>query len=156
LLRAKLLTCYILTAALNAVSLEGRLPGEFFREDNPPRYGAQMSFISRRGATVMLHAVTVSPEFTVAKQLEKIARGFKIKTAALKKTGLIEGSMRWLQYTFNKKNGGGFIYITRYENLIVYVILFNLNYDALSGDLPYIDRYVKELRLSETGAAPTP
>jgi hypothetical protein len=154
LLRIKLVICFILIAALDAVTLEGRLPGEFFREDNPPRYGTQMSFVSRRGATVLLHAITVSPEFTVAKQLEKIAHGFRVKAGALKKTALIEGSLRWLQYAFHKKKGGGFVYITRRENLIIYVVLFNLDYDALSGDLPYINRYVKELRVSEPTAAP--
>lgn len=129
------------------VTLEGRLPGEFFREDNPPRFGALMSFHSSSDSLVVLHAVNNGANFTVALQLEKIAKGFKVPAKSLEKLGVIEGSLRWLQYSFRKKNGGGFIYITRSENTIIYLVIFNLKYDALARDLPYIDRYIKLLQV---------
>jgi len=132
-----------------AVTLEGRLPGERFREDNPPRFGALMSFVSRVDSIVVVHAKIEKPEFTLARQLEKIAKGFKIKFSALEKVALIEGTMRWLQYTFHKKDGGGFIYITRQENRFVYLVIYNLRYDSLWRDLPYIERYIKQLQLKE-------
>ena len=109
-----------------------------------------MSFVSRVDSVIIVQAKVERPETTIAMQLERIARGFKVKPAALEKTRLIEGTMRWLQYTFKKKEGGGFIYITRRENRFIYLVIFNLQYDALSRDLPYIDRYIQELDLKET------
>jgi hypothetical protein len=138
---------FLLPAHLLPVTLEGRLPGEFFREDNPPRFGAVMSFHSSSDSLVVLHAVNNGEKFTVAQQLTKIAKGFKVPAKSLEKLGMIEGSLRWLQYAFHKKDGGGFIYITRSENTIIYLVIFNLKYDALARDLPYIDRYVKMLHV---------
>jgi hypothetical protein len=133
-----------------SVTLEGRLPGERFREDNPPRFGALMSFVSKVDSVVVVHAKVEKPDYTVAKQLEKIAKGFKIKPSALEKVALVEGTMRWLQYTFRKKEAGGFVYVTRKENRFIYLVIFNLRYDVLSRDMPYIDRYIKQLNLKET------
>lgn len=130
-----------------AITLEGRLPGDFFREDNPPRFGAVMSFHSHADSLVVLHTVNKGSDFTVAQQLEKIARGFKLPAKALEKMGVIEGNLRWLQYSFRKKAGGGFIYITRSHETIIYLVIFNLKYDALARDLPYIDRYIKQLQV---------
>jgi len=132
-----------------ALEIEGRLPGEFFREDNPARFGAQMSLVSTNDSVVLLHAIAVKPSFTIAEQLKKIARGFKIPPSTLKKQDLIEGNFRWLQYSFTKKNStGGFVYITRHENWIVYLVIFNIHADRIASDLPYIERYVKQLNLS--------
>lgn len=141
------LFCFLTSAVtqLSALTLEGRLPGEFFREDNPPRFGAVMSLHSQADSLVVLHTVTHGEDYTVAQQLAKIAKGFKLAPKALQKTGIIEGNLRWLQYSFRKKNGGGFVYITRWHDTIVYLVIFNLQYDALARDLPYIDRYVKIL-----------
>lgn len=135
--------------ALSAITLEGRLPGEFFREDNPPRFGAVMSLHSNADSLVVLHAVNHGENFTVSQQLAKIAKGFKLPPKALEKTGVIEGNLRWLQYSFRKKAGGGFVYITRTGDTIVYLVIFNLHYDALARDLPYIDRYVKILQVRD-------
>lgn len=132
------------------MTLEGRLPGEYFREDNPPRFGAIMSFTSRVDSSILLHVRSEKPEFTIAKQLARIARGLKIKPAELEKTRLIEGEMRWLQYTFRKKSGGGFVYITRQENRYIYLVIFNMRYEALPRDLPHIDRYIQQLQIKET------
>lgn len=126
------------------------MPGEYFREDNPPRFGAVMSFVSRVESTILLHVRNEKPEFTIAKQLGRIARGLKIKPEELQKTRLIEGEMRWLQYTFRKKSGGGYVYITRQQNRFIYLIIFNLQYDALPRDIPHIDRYIQQLQIKET------
>ncbi len=109
-----------------------------------------MSFVSKIDSVVVVHAKIEKPDYTVAKQLEKIAKGFKIKPSALEKVSLIEGTMRWLQYKFRKKEAGGFVYITRQENRFIYLVIFNLRYETLSRDLPYIDRYIKQLQLKET------
>ncbi len=130
-----------------AITLEGRLPGEFFREDNPPRFGAVMSFHSNGDSLVVLHTVNKGTQYTVAQQLAKIARGFKLPSKALEKMGIIEGNLRWLQYSFKKKSGGGFVYITRSRETIIYLVIFNLQYSALARDLPYIDRYLKQLQI---------
>lgn len=134
---------------LAAVTIAGRLPGEFFREDNPPRYGALMSFVSSADSVIVLHLKSVKPEYTISQELKKISNGFKVRPAALEKLGLVEGTMRWLQYTFHKKTGGGFIYITRHQNWIVYLVIFNLKYDTLARDLPYIDRYIRQLQIND-------
>lgn len=126
------------------------MPGEYFREDNPPRFGAVMSFVSRVESTILLHVRNEKPEFTIAKQLGRIARGLKIKPEELQKTRLIEGEMRWLQYTFRKKSGGGYVYITRQQNRFIYLIIFNMQYDALPRDIPHIDRYIQQLQIKET------
>lgn len=126
------------------------MPGEYFREDNPPRFGAVMSFVSRVESTILLHVRSEKPEFTIAKQLGRIARGLKIKPEELQKTRLIEGEMRWLQYTFRKKSGGGYVYITRQQNRFIYLIIFNMQYDALPRDIPHIDRYIQQLQIKET------
>jgi hypothetical protein len=133
-----------------ALTLEGRLPGEHFREDNPPRFGAVMSFVSKADSVVVLHVKTEKKDFTIARQLARIAHGFKVKSGALEKIGLVEGNLRWLEYTFHKKDGGGFVYITRIENRFIYLVVFNLRYDTLSRDLPYIDRYIKQLQFKES------
>jgi hypothetical protein len=125
------------------------LPGEHFREDNPPRFGALMSFVSSADSIIVLHLKAIKNNYTIAHELKKIATGFKIKPAAMEKIGLVEGNMRWLQYTFHKQSGGGFVYITRREDWIVYLVIFNLKYDTLSRDLPYIDRYVKQLQITD-------
>lgn len=138
------------TVAASALTLEGRLPGEYFREDNPPRFGAVMSFVSRVESTILLHVRSEKPEFTIAKQLGRIAHGLKIKPAELEKTRLIEGEMRWLQYTFRKKSGGGYVYITRQGNRFIYLLIFNMQYEALPRDLPHIDRYIQQLQIKET------
>lgn len=132
---------------LAPVEIQGRLPGNQFREDNPPRYGAVMSFVSRADSVVVLHAIVNAPSLTIANQLNKIAKGFKIKPEAVVKLQLIDGTHRWLQYSFRKKQGGGFIYITRIDDDTVYLVVFNLRFDALSSDLPYLDRYVQQLSL---------
>jgi hypothetical protein len=132
------------------LTLEGRLPGEHFREDNPPRFGAVMSFVSQSDSVVVLHTKAEKPEFTIAKQLARIAQGFKIKPGALEKVGLVEGNLRWLEYTFRKKSGGGILYITRQQNRFIYLVIFNLQYEVLNRDLPYINRYIKQLQLKET------
>jgi hypothetical protein len=135
---------------LTAVEIEGRLPGSQFREDNPPRYGAVMSFVSRADSVVLLHAVVNTPSLSIANQLKKIAKGFKIKPSAVVKIQLIDGTHRWLQYSFRKQNGGGFIYITRIDDDIVYLVVFNLLFDALANDLPYLDRYIQQLSLKSS------
>lgn len=140
----------LFTVAAYPLTLEGRLPGDYFREDNPPRFGAVMSFVSRLESTILLHVISEKPEFTIAKQLGRIARGLKIRPEELEKTRLIEGELRWLQYTFHKKKGGGFVYITRRENRFIYLVIFNMQYEALSRDLPHIDRYIQQLQIKET------
>lgn len=142
-----ILLCFLVSAApgLAAITVEGRLPGEFFREDNPPRFGAVMSLHSNADSLVVLHTVNHGANYTVSQQLAKIAKGFKLPPKALTKTGIIEGNLRWLQYSFRKKAGGGFVYITRSQDTIIYLVIFNLHYDALARDLPFIDRYVKLL-----------
>ncbi len=132
---------------LSAIEIEGRLPGSQFREDNPPRFGAVMSFVSRADSIVVLHVIVNKPSLTIADQLKKIAKGFKVSPSALAKLQLVDGNNRWLQYSFRKKNGGGFIYITRINDDIVYLVIFNLLFDALANDLPYVDRYIQQLSL---------
>lgn len=134
---------------LAAVTIEGRLPGEFFREDNPARFGALMSFVSTSDSIVVLHLKAVNPRYAIAQELRKISASFKVKFSALEKIGLIEGNMRWLQYSFHKKDGGGFVYITRYQDWIAYLVIFNLRYETLSHDLPYIDRYIRQLTIKD-------
>lgn len=146
--------CILISYALSlhsasGLTLEGRLPGEFFREDNPPRFGALISFNSTSNSVVVLHAVNHGPDYSVAAQLAKIAKGFKVPQKTLTKIGAIEGHERWLQYTFRKQKGGGVIYVTRSRDTIIYLVIFNLKYDALSHDLPYIDRYLKILQVRE-------
>ena len=136
-----------LSVQLSAIEITGRLPGSQFREDNPPRFGAVMSLVSRVDSVVVLHAVVNKPRLTIADQLKQIAKGFKLPVKALTKLDMIEGTHRWLQYSFRKKNGGGFVYITRVENDFIYLVIFNLSFDALANDLPYIDRYVQQLGL---------
>lgn len=136
-----------LSVQVSAVEITGRLPGSQFREDNPPRFGAVMSLVSRVDSVVVLHAVVNKPRLTIADQLKQIAKGFKLPVKALTKLDMIEGTHRWLQYSFRKKNGGGFVYITRVENDFIYLVIFNLSFDALANDLPYIDRYVQQLGL---------
>ncbi len=136
-----------LLGPIQSLTLEGRLPGEYFREDNPPRFGAVMSFHSTSDSLVMLHTVNKGSDYTVAEQLTKIAKGFKLPAKALQKMGVIEGNLRWLQYSFRKKDGGGFVYITRSHDSIVYLVIYNLQYDALARDLPYIDRDLKLLQV---------
>lgn len=136
-----------LSVQLSAIEITGRLPGSQFREDNPPRFGAVMSLVSRVDSVVVLHAVVNKPRLTIANQLKQIAKGFKLPVKALTKLDMIEGTHRWLQYSFRKKNGGGFVYITRVENDFIYLVIFNLSFDALANDLPYIDRYVQQLGL---------
>ena len=136
-----------LSVRLSAIEITGRLPGSQFREDNPPRFGAVMSLVSRVDSVVVLHAVVNKPRLTIADQLKQIAKGFKLPVKALTKLDMIEGTHRWLQYSFRKKNGGGFVYITRVENDFIYLVIFNLSFDALANDLPYIDRYVQQLGL---------
>jgi hypothetical protein len=132
-------------AALPPITLSGRLPGEHFKEDNPPRYGAITSLVSTSDSVVMLHAQPAAVDFTIADQIKKILRAFKIQQNNLEKLSIIEGEMRWLEYTFRKANGGGFLYITREGNWIIYLLVFNLSYDALFNDLPHILRYVRLL-----------
>lgn len=133
-----------------AIEIEGRLPGEFFREDNPARFGAVMSLTSVNDSMVLLHVTAVKPDFTIAQQLRKIARGFKIGPNELKKQTLVEGNLRWLQYFFQKKNkSGGFVYITRNENWLVYLIIFNVHAERLASDLPFIERYIQQLKLAQ-------
>ena len=108
-----------------------------------------MSFHSTGDSLVVLHTVNNGASFTVAQQLAKIARGFKLPVKALEKIGMLEGNLRWLQYSFRKKGGGGFVYITRSQDTIIYLVIFNLHYDALSRDLPYIDRYLKILQVRD-------
>lgn len=106
-----------------------------------------MSFHSHADSLVVLHTINKGSGYTVAQQLEKIARGFKLPAKALEKMGIIEGNLRWLQYSFKKKTGGGFVYITRSRDTIIYLVIFNLQYGALARDLPYVDRYVKQLQV---------
>jgi len=136
-----------LSIQLSAIEITGRLPGSQFREDNPPRFGAVMSLVSRVDSVVVLHAVVNKPRLTIADQLKHIAKGFKLPVKALTKLDMVEGTHRWLQYSFRKKNGGGFVYITRVENDFVYLVIFNLSFGALANDLPYIDRYIQQLGL---------
>lgn len=131
-----------------AITVEGRLPGEYFREDNPPRFGALMSFISTADSAVFLHGRAVTEDFTIAQELRRIMKGFKVPYQNLEKIGLLEGETRWLQYTFRKKSGGGFLYITRRDNWILYLVIFNLKYNRLSRELPFVDRYLRQLKIS--------
>lgn len=145
---------FLLLAALlawhsHALVVEGRLPGERFREDNPPRFGALMSFTSLADSAVFLHGREVRPDYTIAQELKRIAKSLKLPTAALERAGLVEGEVRWLQYTFRKKDGGGFLYITRRDNWIFYLVIFNLRYERLSADLPDIERYLQKLRIGD-------
>ena len=66
-----------LSVQVSAVEITGRLPGSQFREDNPPRFGAVMSLVSRVDSVVVLHAVVNKPRLTIADQLTHIAKGFK-------------------------------------------------------------------------------
>lgn len=144
-----LVTVVLAPWSLVPLTIEGRLPGDLFREDNPPRFGAIMSLHSTADSLIVLHAVNHGSSYTVAQQLTKIAKGFKVSPKALDKIGVLEGNMRWLQYSFRKKTGGGFVYITRSQDTIIYLVVFNLQYDALSRDLPYVDRYLKILRITD-------
>lgn len=132
-----------------ALVVEGRLPGDQFREDNPPRYGALMSFTSKADSAILLHGREVKTRYTIAQELRRIARSLKIPFSSLDKLDLLDGETRWLQYTFRKGEGGGFLYITRRDNWIVYLLVFNLRYEHLSRELPYVDRYLRQLKISD-------
>lgn len=140
-----LLLLILFTAPLAGITITGRLPGNRFKEDNPPRFGATMSFLSKADSVVWLQVRHVQPNDSIADELKRIAKGLKLKNHALIKLGLVEGTNRWLQYSFKKARGGGFIFITRKDNWIIYLVIFNLNGSTLSVDMPYIERYVKEL-----------
>ena len=139
----------LLTRAPAALTLEGRLPGDQFKEDNPPRFGALMSFQSRSNAMVALHAVNRGADYAIAQQLARIERGFKLPAGALKKTDRLDGALRWLQYEFLKKPGKGIVYITRSGNTILYLLIYNAKPGALAYDLPYIERYLRVLQVKE-------
>jgi len=144
------LVCLFAAKALHAgLTVEGRLPGESFREDNPPRFGATTSLVSESDSVVVLKVRKVAPSYTIARQLDAIVHAFKIARKSLKKLETIDGVQRWLQYRFTKGAGGGFVYITRQANWIVYLVVYNLHYEMLATDLPVIDRYIKQLKLSE-------
>lgn len=138
-----------MAAPAAALVVEGRLPGDQFREDNPPRYGALMSFTSKADSAILLHGREVKTRYTIAQELRRIARSLKIPFSSLDKLDLLDGETRWLQYTFRKGEGGGFLYITRRDNWIVYLLVFNLRYEHLSRELPYVDRYLRQLKISD-------
>jgi hypothetical protein len=140
---------YLVAAPLTAIVVEGRLPGEHFREDNPPRFGALMSFTSSADSVVFLHGREVAPHYTIAQELRRITKGLKLPHTSLEKIGMLEGETRWLQYTFRKGEGGGFLYVTRRENWILYLLVFNLQYERLSRDLPYLHRYLRQLKIHD-------
>jgi hypothetical protein len=144
----------LIAAPLAAIVVEGRLPGEHFREDNPPRFGALMSFTSSADSAVLLHGREVAPHYTIAQELRRITKSLKVPHASLEKIGMLEGETRWLQYTFRKGEGGGFLYVTRRENWILYLLVFNLKYDRLSRELPYLNRYLRQLKINDE--QPTP
>ncbi|MBV6492577.1 MAG: hypothetical protein LDLANPLL_00572 [Turneriella sp.] len=106
-----------------------------------------MSFVSRAHSIVLVNAQHEKKDYTIAKLLNKIAKSLKIKRKNLEKLSFVDGNMRWLQYTYRKKAGGGFLYITRHEDVFVYVLIFNFNYSALANDLPFIERYIQELSI---------
>ena len=150
LLTLQRLVCLLLLAApAAAIVVEGRLPGDQFREDNPPRFGALMSFTSNADSAVLLHGREVAPAYTIAQELKRITKGLKVPHASLQKLDMLEGETRWLQYTFRKGKGGGFLYVTRRENWILYLLVFNLRYERLSRELPYIDRYLRQLKIGD-------
>lgn len=144
-----LLLAIVVANHSHALVIEGRLPGERFREDNPPRFGALMSFTSLADSAVFLHGREVRPDYTIAQELKRIAKSLKLSTSAIERAGFVEGETRWLQYTFRKKDSGGFLYITRRDNWIFYLIIFNVRYARLSADLPEIERYLRQLRITE-------
>lgn len=154
LLKTNLLLCLsLLVAPVAAIVVEGRLPGEYFREDNPPRFGALMSFTSSADSAILLHGREVAPTYTIAQELKRITKSLKVPRPSLEKLGMLEGETRWLQYTFRKGEGGGFLYVTRRENWILYLLVFNLRYDRLSRELPYVDRYLRQLKITGTQPA---
>lgn len=112
-----------------------------------------MSFTSNADSAVLLHGREVAPTYTIAQELKRITKGLKVPHAALQKLGMLEGETRWLQYTFRKGKGGGggggFLYVTRKENWILYLLVFNLKYERLSRELPYIHRYLRQLKISD-------
>lgn len=144
-----ILSFALVAAPAAALVVEGRLPGDQFREDNPPRYGALMSFTSKADSAILLHGREVKTRYTIAQELRRIARSLKIPFSSLDKLDLLDGETRWLQYTFRKGEGGGFLYITRRDNWIVYLLVFNLRYEHLSRELPYVDRYLRQLKISD-------
>lgn len=149
-----LLSCLLLLAApAAAIVVEGRLPGDMFKEDNPPRFGALMSFTSTADSAVLLHGREVAPAYTIAQELKRITKSLKVPHASLQKLDMLEGETRWLQYTFRKGDGGGFLYVTRQANWILYLLVFNLRYERLSRELPYIDRYLRQLKISDAAGA---
>lgn len=111
-----------------------------------------MSFTSSADSAVFLHGREVAPQYTIAQELRRITRSLKVPHTSLEKLGILEGETRWLQYTFRKGEGGGFLYVTRRENWILYLLVFNLKYDRLSRELPYLDRYLRQLKITD---APT-
>jgi hypothetical protein len=44
--------------------------------------------------------------------------------------------------------------VTRRENWILYLLVFNLKYDRLSRELPYLNRYLRQLKINDE--QPTP
>ncbi|GAB4422962.1 MAG: hypothetical protein OHK0011_02530 [Turneriella sp.] len=144
-----LLSILLIAGPVAALVVESRLPGEHFREDNPPRFGALMSFTSSAASAVFLHGREVAPQYTIAQELRRITKSLKVPHASLQKIGMLEGETRWLQYTFRKGEGGGFLYVTRRENWILYLLVFNLKYDRLSRELPYVDRYLRQLKITD-------
>lgn len=139
----------LIAAPVAAIVVEGRLPGDQFREDNPPRFGALMSFTSGADSAVLLHGREVAPHYTIAQELRRITKSLRVPHPSLRRLGMLEGETRWLQYTFRKGEGGGFLYVTRRENWILYLLIFNLKYDHLSRELPFIDRYLQQLKITD-------
>lgn len=144
-----ILGIFLIAAPVAAIVVEGRLPGDQFREDNPPRFGALMSFTSSADSAVFLHGREVAPHYTIAQELRRITKSLKVPHKSLERLGMLEGETRWLQYTFRKGEGGGFLYVTRLENWIIYLLVFNLKYDRLSRELPFLDRYLRQLKITD-------
>ncbi|MCX7633577.1 MAG: hypothetical protein N2Z22_09630 [Turneriella sp.] len=132
---------------LVAITVEGRLPGEFFDEDNPPRFGSIMSFSSRSGSTLLLYTRKVQPEYTIAAELQRLRKSMKFKTFS--KDGILEGEIRWLRYAYLKEEGAGWIFITRRDNWLVYLIVFNPHREFLAAELPWIERYLRQLKIQQ-------
>lgn len=141
---------YFAIPPLAAIVVEGRLPGDRFKEDNPPRFGALMSFTSSADSAVLLHGRLVAADHTIAKELKRITTSLKVPHRTLEKIGILDGETRWLQYSFRKGEGGGFLYVTRRQNWIVYLLVFNLRFDRVALELPYIERYLKQLKIRDT------
>lgn len=112
-----------------------------------------MSFTSSADSAILLHGREVAPTYTIAQELKRITKSLKVPRPSLEKLGMLEGETRWLQYTFRKGEGGGFLYVTRRENWILYLLVFNLRYDRLSRELPYVDRYLRQLKITGTQPA---